>query len=81
MNQELIVYSKPGCGGCNFTKKYLQKSNIEYKEINVIENEEGLKRIKEFGHSSLPVVEFNGKLFSGHQPQELDKIILSIKGA
>ena len=79
MNEKITVYSKPGCGGCTFTKEYLKKKGVEFEEIDVTKKPEGLTHIKSLGYSGLPVVEFKDIHFNGFNPQELDKIVSAIE--
>lgn len=82
MNETVTVYSKPACGGCAFTKKYLEKLGVAFEEVDVTKVPDGLKHIKSLGYSSLPVVEYGDTHFTGFQQKELDKIASSIsKGA
>jgi glutaredoxin-related protein len=39
---ELILYSKPGCGLCDKAKALLDSAKLEYIEINILENKEGM---------------------------------------
>ena len=75
MNEKITVYSKPGCGGCTFTKKHLEDKGVDFKEVDVAKDSEGLSRVKSLGYSSLPVVEFEDIHFNGYQADELDKVI------
>lgn len=75
MSKKVVVYSKPGCGQCIFTKKHLEDNGINFKEINVTKDSEGLARVKSLGYSGLPVVEYEDIHFNGYQANELDKVI------
>ena len=79
MGKEVVVYSKPGCGQCIFTKKHLEDKGIDFKEVDVTKNSEGLERVKSLGYSGLPVVEYEDIHFNGYQANELDKIISLVK--
>jgi glutaredoxin len=39
----MILYSKPGCGLCDKAKALLFKARLEYREINVLEDEAALR--------------------------------------
>ncbi len=41
-NVRLILYSKPGCGLCDKAKALLDSAKLEYNEINILENPEGM---------------------------------------
>ena len=40
--RELVLYSKPGCGLCDKAKALLNTAKLEYTEINILENPEGM---------------------------------------
>lgn len=40
--RELVLYSKPGCGLCDKAKALLKIAQLEYTEINILENPEGM---------------------------------------
>ncbi|ADM73665.1 putative ribonucleotide diphosphate reductase glutaredoxin subunit [Lactococcus phage 949] len=51
------VYSKYNCKNCKQVKRLLKFSGIDYIEINVEDDEEAFKYIKEgLGFSNLPVI-------------------------
>lgn len=71
----VIVYSKPNCMQCNFTKKFLEDKNIPFEVRDVMENEAALEEVKSLGFSSLPVVVIDGQEpFSGFRPDRLENI-------
>ncbi len=39
---KLILYSKPNCGLCDKAKALLKIAKLEYSEINILENSEGM---------------------------------------
>lgn len=57
--KEIVVYSKPGCGQCIFTKMFLTKHNIDFTEKDVSADEEALVQIQQHDYNSLPVVSVN----------------------
>ena len=63
------VYSKPSCVQCDMTKREMKKKSIEYREVNVIEDESALAKIKELGYLQAPVVLLeDGTHWSGFRP-------------
>lgn len=76
MSKKVTVYSKPNCVQCNFTKQFLSANEIEYTEINVMEDEKALEHVKSLGFSGLPVVEIDGlEPFNGFRPDVLETLI------
>ena len=68
------VYSKPNCMQCEFSKKYLNDKGVEFKEINVFEDNEALTMLRDAGYSQMPVVDVNGEFHTGFQPNSLAKV-------
>ncbi|MBT2731324.1 MULTISPECIES: glutaredoxin-like protein NrdH [Carnobacterium] len=73
--KSIIVYSKPNCMQCNFTKKYLEDKGIAYEVKDIFESEEALNEVKELGFSSVPVIAIEGhEAFNGFRPDLLDQL-------
>lgn len=70
----LKVFGQPRCVQCKMTKRFLDEQNIQYKYIDVSQNEKELNYIKELGFSSLPVVEYGQVRFSGFRPNSINSL-------
>ncbi len=72
---KVVVYSKPNCMQCEFTKKFLEDKGIDFEIKNVQENGDALTEVKSLGYTSLPVVisEVIGS-FNGFRPDILSKL-------
>lgn len=70
------VYTKNNCPQCFTTKMVLDNEGIEYEAINVEENEDALKYVRdELGFSAMPVVVAEGhEPFAGFQPEKLKEL-------
>ena len=53
------VYSKPNCGKCDMLKRWLEIKKIEFTEVNIMEDEVSLSKLRDAGRLSLPVLEIN----------------------
>ncbi|MGY0401493.1 glutaredoxin-like protein NrdH [Carnobacterium jeotgali] len=72
----IIVYSKPNCMQCNFTKKYLEDKGVPYEVKDIFESEEALNEVKDLGFSSVPVISVEGQeAFNGFRPDLLDQLV------
>ena len=69
------IYSKPNCVKCTYAKKYLTDKNVEFQEINVFENAEALRMLRDEGYAELPVVDIEGERHSGFHPEILAKVV------
>lgn len=59
-----IYGKKNGCGNCNTAKDMLEKNNIEYKFIDITEDDEALKLIRSLGYRQVPVIENEGDWYT-----------------
>lgn len=50
----LIVYSGTDCPKCETLKAQLKQKGIEYKEVNIREDEEALAFLRSKGHRGIP---------------------------
>ena len=71
----ITVYSKPNCMQCEFSKKYLKDKGIEFKEINVFDDDEALSMLRDAGYSQMPVVDVDGEKHTGFRPDILAKVV------
>jgi glutaredoxin-like protein NrdH len=74
--KEVTVYTKYGCPQCDMTKRVLDGEGIEYKAINVQDDEEAMHYVKEvLGLTSMPVVVVEGEEpFTGFRPDKLQEL-------
>jgi len=71
----VTIYSTPTCVYCNSLKKYLTSHNIEYKEIDVSENEHELEKMVAIsGQMGVPVVEIDGNVVIGFDRERIDEL-------
>lgn len=62
MNKKIILYSAPTCPYCKKAKAYLQGKGIEYKDIDVSQDETAQKEMMEkSGTISVPVIDIGRK--------------------
>lgn len=74
--KKIIIYTSPACGHCILLKEFLNKRNIEFEEIDVLENpEKAEEMVKRTGQMGVPVIETaKGEILIGFNQQELEKI-------
>lgn len=57
----IIVYSSQGCGGCALVKRILKEKGIAFQLADSFD------KVIEAGLSQLPIIEVDGKFFSGSE--------------
>lgn len=70
----VTVYSLPNCVQCDTTKRFLNKNLIEYNEIDLSQDSEAYEKIKGWGFTQAPVVEYDKKAWSGFRMDMLSQI-------
>ncbi len=71
----VIVYTKPSCVQCHQTKRFLDKSNIEYSTVDITENQEAFDKIVSMGFQAAPVVITGNDSWAGFNPTKLAKLV------
>lgn len=59
----LTLYSKNNCPYCIQAKNYLTQKNINFREINIEDDEDSREFVQGKGHRTLPQIYFMGQLF------------------
>ena len=70
------VYGKSnGCANCAIAKETLERHNIEYKFIDVMEDKGALDFIKSMGYRQVPIIENEGDWYT---LKTLDDLVISL---
>ncbi|AVP55145.1 glutaredoxin domain-containing protein [Clostridium tetani] len=70
------VYSTPTCPYCKKAKAYFDSKNVEYKDVNVAQDEkEKEEMIEKSGQQSVPVIDINGEIIVGFNKVAIDKAL------
>lgn len=67
----VILFTKPSCGGCIASKRHLDRRGIGYETRSAIEHQEYLRSL---GYMQAPVIVTEDDHWSGYQPNKIDKI-------
>jgi glutaredoxin-like protein NrdH len=75
----VTVYTTPNCVQCEATKRWLRKGDVEFNVVDLTQDEESLKMVRELGHTAAPVVITDVDHWSGFRISKLDTLIAEIK--
>ena len=64
-NNEVVVYTKPGCGWCVKTVEYFQDNDIEFAEYDITESDDYNERFLALGGHGVPFIVIGDNLISG----------------
>ncbi|MFT4304927.1 MAG: glutaredoxin family protein [Candidatus Woesearchaeota archaeon] len=68
------MYTTPICFECEKAKKYFKENNIEFEEIDAIDNkEEAEKAFKKAGLKRIPIIEVGDKAFPGFDKKKIEE--------
>ena len=71
-NHNVTVYSTPTCHFCTKLKNYLKENNVEFKEINVAEDQNAAKEmVEKTGSMGVPVTDIDGKFIIGFDKDKI----------
>lgn len=75
-NHNVIVYSTPSCPYCIYAKDYFRNNNIAFKDVDVSKDRAlAQEMINKSGQMGVPVIDIDGKILVGYQPNEFDKLL------
>ncbi|OGZ65926.1 MAG: NrdH-redoxin [Candidatus Staskawiczbacteria bacterium RIFCSPHIGHO2_02_FULL_34_10] len=72
----VTIYSTPTCVYCKSLKEYLSQNGIQFKEIDVSQNEKELEKMVQIsGQMGVPVIEIEGNVVIGFDKQKIDELL------
>ena len=76
----VTVYTQPLCKPCDRVKKKLKEANIDFEEVNILENEEAYSYVKNVlkARSTPVVVSDVYEPILGYEPTQLKDLILLV---
>lgn len=77
MASDIVVYSTPLCAPCERLKQYLKAHGVPFVAKDLMMDEDAAEKIEDLGIRSSPVLEVDGKYYTGAQltPESLERIL------
>jgi len=73
MKKDIKVFSTPTCPYCIMVKRYLEKNNIEFTEIDLTEQQEWIPKVVEkSGQMGVPQIWIDDKVIVGFNVPEIN---------
>jgi len=70
------VFTTPTCPTCFVLKQFLEEHKIDFKEIDVSQDEKSREEIiKKTGQMSTPIVEIDGQIVIGFDKKKILKLL------
>lgn len=75
----IVVYTTPTWPWAHKVKDYLNQKNITFQEKDLSKDQDAaLEMVQKSGQRDVPVIDINGNILVGYNPDEID-VILSIQ--
>ena len=75
-NHKVIIYSTISCRFCVFAKDYFRNKGVVYEDKNVgVDRVAGKEMIQKSGQMGVPVVDIDGEIIVGFQPNVFDELL------
>lgn len=72
----ITIYSTTHCPYCKMAKEYLSQHNIEFKDVNVEEDDEAASEmIRKSGQMGVPVIDIDGTIIVGFDRGAIDDVL------
>ena len=77
---QIRVYSKPNCVQCETTKRFMDKHQIRYEDVDLTQDPISMDMVTSLGYTQVPVVYLESKQlgvrhWSGFRHTELDGLL------
>ena len=63
----IVVYGKPGCGGCDNAKMWLKMQGVKFQYLDITKDTGAMEFLMEGGYSSVPQIFRNGVHLGGYK--------------
>jgi len=74
--KKITVYSTPSCGYCDVAKDFFRANKLEFKDIDVSEDEKAAQNmIHKSGQMGVPVIEIDNKIIVGFDKPKIKKLL------
>ncbi len=74
--KRVIVYTSTTCSWCNTLKSYLRKNNIQFREVDISNNQKAAAElVKKSGQQGVPQTEINGQIVVGFDQNKLNILL------
>lgn len=67
----VVLYATDWCGYCKQTKRFLDSKGIAFKEFDIEKDAEARKAYEALGGRGIPLIDVNGTLIRGFDPDEI----------
>lgn len=70
----VTVYSKPSCVQCNATYRALERKGVDYRVVDLSEDQEAFDMVRGLGYMQVPVVVAGDQHWAGFRPDMISAL-------
>ena len=74
MPSTITVYTKPSCQACKATYRQLEKVGVDYRVVDITEDQEAMEYVQSLGYKAAPVVVAGEDSWDGYRPDRIQKL-------
>lgn len=67
----IIIYTKPDCVQCNATYRAMDRQGIDYRVVDLTQDQQALNHVKSLGYQQVPVIITGDDHWSGFRPDKI----------
>ena len=67
----VVLYATDWCGYCKQTRRFLDSKGIPFREFDIEKDAEARKAYEALGGRGIPLIDVNGTLIRGFDPDEI----------
>lgn len=76
INKNIIIYSTPSCPYCVTAKTFLRERNITFEDVDVSKDRvRAMEMVEKSGQMGVPVLDIEGKIIVGFQPNVITELL------
>ena len=73
---KVILYTAPACPFCVIVKKYFERNNVKFEEIDISKDKKAEEKMqKKSNQTNVPVIDVEGKIIIGYNLQKLNEVL------
>lgn len=74
--KDVTVYTTPTCSFCHMTKAFLKSKGVDFKEVDLTQDQESMKHVVEAtGQMGVPVTKINDEYVIGFDQHTLTRLL------
>jgi glutaredoxin-like protein NrdH len=70
----VTVYSKPSCVQCNATYRALERKGVDYRVVDLSQDQEAFEMVRGLGYMQVPVVVAGDRHWAGFRPDMISAL-------